>query len=171
MKGIGVSKAFKMIAQANGDIKLAVQTMQKNKRLNVPEGYMESFDRAFLTFQYQVVYCPIENKLKYLRDPKDSLHSESLEEQESLDFLGEIYDEDISKRVVTGDIDPMSHEEITLDDKVKSAIETTVTILEKKKREKKSSTKRRRYNESEAPIKNYTIRKFFNSDANTKSSK
>lgn len=146
VKGIGVSKAFKLITNSGGDVKLAVQNMQKNKRLVVPDKYLETFDKAFLTFQYQVVYCPIEKKLRYLRDPEDSLHSKSLKDHEDLDFLGEIYDEELTQRVVAGDIDPITHEELSLDDAIKSAIVKRIAIIGQKKREKRSSSKRKRYN-------------------------
>jgi len=145
VKGIGVSKAFKLITNSGGDVKLAVQNMQKNKRLVVPDKYLETFDKAFLTFQYQVVYCPIEKKLRYLRDPEDSLHSKSLKDHEDLDFLGEIYDQELTQRVVAGDIDPITHEELSLDDAIKSAIVKRIAIIGQKKREKRSLTNRKRY--------------------------
>ena len=35
------------------------------------EELIEKFEKAFLTFRYQVVYCPIEKKLRYYSNIKN----------------------------------------------------------------------------------------------------
>lgn len=55
VKGIGFKKAFKFISESGGDIELALNRMRL-KGLEVPENYIENFERAFLTFHFQVVY-------------------------------------------------------------------------------------------------------------------
>lgn len=127
VKGIGFKKAFKYLTQAAGDIKSAVNTMRL-KGLTVPKDYLENFDKAFLTFNYQVVYWPLDNKLKHLNDPEDSINSETLKEQDDLSFLGEFLDENLVEKVVNGEIDPISHEELKLDQASEMRIECAAKI-------------------------------------------
>lgn len=106
--------------------------MLKNKRLNVPKDYLTAIDKAFLTFQFQVVYSPQEGRLTYLRDSEDSLHSESLKDHSDLAFLGELYEGEILDKIVKGDVDPSTHEEITIREDTITAIEKTLSIFDKK---------------------------------------
>jgi exonuclease 1 len=142
VKGIGFKKAYKYVSQANGDIKKAVQQM-KLKGLQVPKDYIENFDRAFLTFQYQVIYCPLDCKIKHLNDPEDSFHSESLKEQNDLSFLGEILDDEIAQKIVKGQIDPITHKELKLDLASELLIHNVAKIEIKTKRTNQTSTQRK----------------------------
>ena len=66
VKGIGFKKAFKYVWEVKGDVKEALKNMEK-KKLVIPENYIENFDKAFLTFHFQTIYCPLDKKLKHLK--------------------------------------------------------------------------------------------------------
>lgn len=62
----------------------------ENKEIyDVPAGYLESVEKAFLTFKFQIVYCPIEQKLRYFNRPEESKYFELFNKFEDKSFLGE----------------------------------------------------------------------------------
>lgn len=73
IKGIGFKKAHKYVTKACGDLEMIIRQL-KLDQFKVPENYLDSFNKAFLTFHFQVVYCPKSKRLVYLSDPKTSLH-------------------------------------------------------------------------------------------------
>ena len=159
IKGIGFKKAYKYICQANGDIKLALQKI-KAKGLIVPKDYLANFNKAFLTFNFQIVYCPLDQKLKHLNDPDKSIHSSSLKDQDDISYLGEFIDEDLFSKIVTGDVDPITHKNLTLDLKVVTKIHEVSKIKNKSKRDA-SSSKRKWAKKESFQGKRTGIRAFF----------
>lgn len=128
---------------AAGDIKTAVQKMRL-KGLAVPKDYIANFDKAFLTFQFQVIYCPKDKKLRHLNDPEDSLHADSLKEHKDLSFLGKILDEEITEKIVKGEIDPISHKVLKIDFTSELLIRNVSKIQTKGKRDRLSITSNRK---------------------------
>ena len=71
---------------------------------------IEKFEKAFLTFRYQVVYCPIEKKLRYFSDIKKSKYKFVSKYLNNLDFLGTTeVDEEMVKKTTFGEVDPITH--------------------------------------------------------------
>ena len=75
----------------------------------VPLEYEKDFEKAFLTFKFQLVFSPTEHKLVHLNDPATHSHGRLLKNYPSLDFLGKQMPDDIALAIAKGDIDPMSH--------------------------------------------------------------
>jgi len=141
------------------------------KGLTVPDDYLEKFDKAFLTFKYQLIYCPFDLKCKHLNDPDDSIHSESLKEHDDLSFLGAIQDTETSRKIANGTIDPITLNELKLDPVSVLLIQTASKIEIKSKRDKKGSSRRQCKKSNYQQNKSAGIRAFFPTASNTKSCK
>ena len=89
IKGIGFKKATKFVNQAAGSLDMILKKLRVDK-YQVPVDYLNGFDRAFHTFQFQVVYCPLEKKLKYLNDPEESKHGPEFKEMKDTSFTGDL---------------------------------------------------------------------------------
>ena len=116
IKSVGANNAYKIITNSSS-YKKCIKTIcdnvnKKNKdseKLEYDE-LIEKFEKAFLTFRYQVVYCPIEKKLKYFSDIKKSKYKFAAKYMNNLDFLGTTeVDEDLVKKTTFGEIDPITH--------------------------------------------------------------
>lgn len=59
IKKVGMKLAQKVIG-SNHNIKKALPAVSANKQ--IPDGYEENFMKAFLTFRFQRVYCPLRHK-------------------------------------------------------------------------------------------------------------
>ena len=116
VKGVGANNAYKVITNSPSYKKCIMNICEnynkKNKdkeKLDYDE-LIEQFEKAFLTFRYQVVYCPIEKKLRYYSDIKHSKYKFASKYLNNLDFLGTTdVDEDLVKKTTFGEIDPITH--------------------------------------------------------------
>ena len=116
VKGVGANNAYKVITSSSSYKKCIMNICEnynkKNKdkeKLDYDE-LIEKFEKAFLTFRYQVVYCPIEKKLRYYSDIKKSKYKFASKYFDNLDFLGTTdVDEDLVKKTTFGEIDPITH--------------------------------------------------------------
>ena len=116
IKGVGANNAYKIITNSSS-YKKCIKTLcdnvnKKNKdseKLDYDE-LIEKFEKAFLTFRYQVVYCPIDKKLKHFSDITKSKYKFASKYINNLDFLGTTeVDEDLVKKTTFGEIDPITH--------------------------------------------------------------
>ena len=116
IKGVGANNAYKIITNSSS-YKKCIKTLcdnvnKKNKdseKLNYDE-LIEKFEKAFLTFRYQVVYCPIEKKLKHFSDITKTKYKFASKYLNNLDFLGTTeVSEDLVKKTTFGEIDPITH--------------------------------------------------------------
>ena len=116
VKGVGTNNAYKIITSSSSYKKCITNICdnynKKNKdkeRLDYDE-LIEKFEKAFLTFKYQVVYCPIEKKLRYYSDIKKSKYKFANKYLDNLDFLGTTdVEEEIVQKTTFGEIDPITH--------------------------------------------------------------
>ena len=108
--------AYKIITNSSS-YKKCIKTLcdnvnKKNKdseKLDYDE-LIEKFEKAFLTFRYQVVYCPIEKKLKHFSDITKTKYKFASKYLNNLDFLGTTeVSEDLVKKTTFGEIDPITH--------------------------------------------------------------
>ncbi|KAM0674977.1 Rad2 nuclease [Gurleya vavrai] len=81
IKGIGILTAYKMM-QKHGCFKKCIEEWKLKKE--VPENYIEEFDRAVKTFKEQVVYDPVKKRRVYLSG------KEEIENEDLFTFLGKI---------------------------------------------------------------------------------
>ena len=116
IKGVGANNAYKIITNSSS-YKKCIKTLcdnvnKKNKdseKLDYDE-LIEKFEKAFLTFRYQVVYCPIEKKLKHFSDITKTKYKFASKYLNNLDFLGTTeVSEDLVKKTTFGEIDPITH--------------------------------------------------------------
>ena len=116
VKGVGTNNAYKIITSSSSYKKCIMNICdnynKKNKdkeRLDYDE-LIEKFEKAFLTFKYQVVYCPIEKKLRYYSDIKKSKYKFANKYLDNLDFIGTTdVEEEIVQKTTFGEIDPITH--------------------------------------------------------------
>ena len=116
IKSVGANAAYKII-NSSSSYKQCIKTLcdnvnKKNKeseKLEYDE-LIEKFEKAFLTFRFQVVYCPIEKKLKYFSDIKKTKYKFASKYLNNLDFLGTTeVDEEMVKKTTFGEVDPITH--------------------------------------------------------------
>ena len=116
IKGVGANNAYKIITNSSS-YKKCIKTLcdnvnKKNKdseKLDYDE-LIEKFEKAFLTFRYQVVYCPIDKKLKHFSDITKTKYKFASKYLNNLDFLGTTeVSEDLVKKTTFGEIDPITH--------------------------------------------------------------
>ena len=69
------------------------------------------YEKTFLTFKYQVVYCPLEKKMKYFNDINEQSYQFLDKYKNDLSFLG-ILDFDNIESYVNGEINPITKEKI-----------------------------------------------------------
>ena len=116
VKGVGANNAYKIITTSSSYKKCIMSICEnynkKNKdkeKLDYDE-LIEKFEKAFLTFRYQVVYCPIEKKLRYYSDIKKSKYKFANKYLDNLDFLGTTdVENEIVMKTTFGEIDPITH--------------------------------------------------------------
>lgn len=72
IKGIGFKTALKLMKEHNGDIN-AILAYLKNEGYTIRENYLEEFQRAELTFRYQVIYDIDLKSQRYLNELPDNI--------------------------------------------------------------------------------------------------
>jgi exonuclease-1 len=87
IKGIGYKKAYQLIREM-GDYVKCIKQLKQNPKFynNLPTGAEEMFEKAFLTFKFQVVYCTKEKKMKYMNDIENTIYTSI--HKHNLSFLG-----------------------------------------------------------------------------------
>ncbi len=88
IKGIGFKKAHKLVMECGDDITKILKMVRREGRLTVPQDYEKTFEKALLTFKFQLVYCPVKKELVHLHDPETHPLGKLLLNYPSLDFLG-----------------------------------------------------------------------------------
>jgi len=111
IKGIGFKKAYRLVYELGDDISGILKKIRREGKLLVPADYERNFEKALLTFKFQVVYCPDKGDLVHLNDPASHPLGALLVNYPSLDFLGEKLDKEVAKKICTGELDPMTKQE------------------------------------------------------------
>ena len=116
VKGVGANNAYKVITSSSSYKKCIMNICDNYNKKNKDkekldyDDLIEKFEKAFLTFRYQVIYCPIEKKLRYYSDIKKSKYKFASKYLDNLDFLGTTdVEEDIVEKTTFGEIDPITH--------------------------------------------------------------
>ena len=116
VKGVGANNAYKVITSSSSYKKCIMNICDNYNKKNKDkekldyDDLIEKFEKAFLTFRYQVIYCPIEKKLRYYSDIKKSKYKFAAKYLDNLDFLGTTdVEEDIVIKTTFGEIDPITH--------------------------------------------------------------
>ena len=97
IKGVGFKKAHKMVYECGcDDLKVILKKVRREGKLSIPNDYEKTFEKAFLTFKFQLVFCPITKDLVHLNDPATHPQGNLLMNYPNLDFLGKRMSQDIA---------------------------------------------------------------------------
>jgi len=97
IKGIGFKKAHKLTMEYGDDIQKILKFIRREGKFIVPQDYETTFEKALLTFKFQLVYCPVLEDLVHLNDPESHPLGCLLKNYASLDFLGRRISKDIAQ--------------------------------------------------------------------------
>lgn len=82
----GAKKAY-IIAKEKRDYKDTAKLL-KLQNFNLSDTIEKDFERAFLTFKFQVVFCPLEKKYRYFNDIDSTIYT-NIKSYTDLSFLGQ----------------------------------------------------------------------------------
>ena len=82
INGISLRTSYLIIKESK-DINKAFENLNSFRKILVTADYKEKFSKAYLTFQHQVVYCPIKKTLLHL-NKIDGIK----QKYKNLEFLG-----------------------------------------------------------------------------------
>ena len=108
IKGVGFKKAFRLVYENGDDLKNIVKKIRREGKLLIPQDYEKNFEKAFLTFKFQYVFCPEKRQLIHLNDPLEHPMGKLLSNYQTKDFLGEEMDPDMTLSIARGHVDPGS---------------------------------------------------------------
>ncbi|KAI9758539.1 MAG: hypothetical protein M4579_003031 [Chaenotheca gracillima] len=114
MNKMGLKTAYRLVRKYK-TIHRIVKAVQLEGQIKVPEGYVDAFIQAELTFLHQRVFCPTQRML--------ALHTE-LEEgmsEEDLPFIGRSLPQDLAIGVACGELHPMTKEPLIVQETIASA--------------------------------------------------
>jgi exonuclease-1 len=106
---MGLKTAHRLMRRYS-DVEKVLRALKFDGKMKVPEGYFEAFKRADMTFQYQRVFCPVENRIVMANDPEP----ETTIDDEILVYIGPDIDIEIARGVASGQLDPMTKQPILI---------------------------------------------------------
>ena len=106
IKGVGFKKAFRLVYENGDDLKTIMKKIRREGKLLIPPDYEKNFEKAYLTFKFQYVFCPDKRELIHLNDPEKHPMGEALKTYPSLNFLGEKLPHDLTLAIALGHVDP-----------------------------------------------------------------
>ena len=118
---MGLKSAYRLVRKYK-TIEKIIRMLQFDGQYHVPEGYLEAFHKAEMTFLYQRVYCPTERRIVTMSEPEDGVQVEELA------FIGEQLDQATAEGVARGDLDPMTKTRIVLPAHLTNASPKTPSI-------------------------------------------
>lgn len=107
LKGVGIKNAYNTIKNVKSYKKCLEELNNKNGTSLAD--IQEKFEKAFLTFRFQVVYCPIKKEMVYFSPLEDTKYAFLSKYMDDLSFLGKRYDKETTRQIVFGEIDPITH--------------------------------------------------------------
>eukprot|EP00347_Sterkiella_histriomuscorum_P014332 403361276 len=102
LKGVGFKTALKLMKEYNGDIRQIVESL-RGKNIPIRQNYMQDFQRAELTFKYQVVFDMENKKQKYLNELPDNI-SDSI----VIEYFGVVQEPQLAIQISACKVDPDS---------------------------------------------------------------
>jgi len=89
IKNLGFKTAYNQYISNNKNIDNTIKSLkQSNKTITLPTDYKEKFNKAFLTFKFQTVYCPIKKQQISLNTKENSVYENILNLYEDHNFMG-----------------------------------------------------------------------------------
>ncbi|CAD8102762.1 unnamed protein product [Paramecium sonneborni] len=107
INGIGIKRAYQIVATSQ-NYRQAIDNLQRKQKVSVPFDYIESFEKAYLTFLFQRVFCPVQRKMVTVHTfDTDLLYPQMKSLLEgNLDFLGNVYTDMLIQDIADGKICP-----------------------------------------------------------------
>lgn len=105
INNMGLKTAYRLVRKYKSVEKI-LQVLQFDGKYRVPPGYLESFQRAELTFLHQRVFCPQEMKLVMATDLGTG------PEFDDMAFIGKPVEEEVAVGVANGHLHPMTKKPI-----------------------------------------------------------
>jgi len=106
IKGVGFKKAYRLVYENGEDLNSIMKCIRREGKLLIPPDYEKNFEKAFLTFKFQYVYCPDRRQLIHLNDPEKHKMGHLLKNHQCKDFLGEEMNHDMTLSIALGHVDP-----------------------------------------------------------------
>lgn len=131
---LGLKTAHRLIKR-HREVKKVLLAVELKGKMAVPPGYFEAFKRAELTFQFQRVFCPLQNRMVMANEPGPN----DVIDNECLVYIGPEVESPIAIRVACGELDPMTKEPIQVTTPVKT--NKSITSFFKPKSDVRSATR------------------------------
>ncbi|CAL6322040.1 unnamed protein product [Bathycoccus prasinos] len=105
VRNVGFKKAHAFVNKNDRCAKTALEMMSKDPKIDVPEGYVEKWQRAVYTFRHALIYDVKEKTLKHLTPLPEELLGKTSDE---LDFLGKVFEDKVAIEIAEGRMDPIA---------------------------------------------------------------
>ncbi|CAD8073991.1 unnamed protein product [Paramecium primaurelia] len=107
LNGIGIKRAYQIVATSQ-NYRQAIDNLQRKQKIIVPFDYVDQFEKAYLTFLFQRVFCPVQRTMVTVNTfDTDLLYSQMKSLLEgNLDFLGNVYTDTLIQDIADGRICP-----------------------------------------------------------------
>lgn len=85
LRGIGQKTAYQYVKDTRTYTDVLMNVRRGNKF--IPDNFQENFEKAFLTFKFQVIYCPMEKRMRHFNEIIGTDYS-FIEKYSDKSFLG-----------------------------------------------------------------------------------
>lgn len=110
IKGIGFKKAHRLVFDAqSADVKTILKSIRREGKYIVPADYERHFEKALLTFKFQLIYCPLAKALRHLHDPDTHELGGLLKNYTTIDYLGRKLTSEVAQGIAKGEINPNNY--------------------------------------------------------------
>ena len=103
ISGIGLKTGHSLISKYK-DYKEVIRNLTINPKYIVPKNYEDGFEKAYLTFKLQLVFCPIKKSVVHLENILN--YKSKIEKFDDYSFFGKFLKKEIMDKIISGDIDP-----------------------------------------------------------------
>ena len=110
---MGLKSAYRLVRK-HKTIEKILRMLSFDGQFHVPQGYLEAFYKAELTFLHQRVFCPLKKDIVMMTEIQADA------QPEDFSFIGGEVERDIAIGVARGDLDPMTKQPICVKDLVKT---------------------------------------------------
>ncbi len=100
---MGLKTAYRLVRKYKG-IDRVIRAMLLESHLVVPDGYLEAFREAELTFLHQRVFCPLSSEIVFCTEPEPGV------DEDELLSIGAWVDADVAAGVARGNLHPTTKE-------------------------------------------------------------
>ncbi|RDW78236.1 hypothetical protein BP5796_06088 [Coleophoma crateriformis] len=101
INNMGLKTAYRMVRK-HKTIEKVIRMLQFDGKHHVPNGYLEAYYQAELTFLHQRVFCPKSETIVFHTEPDQQI------DDEKMPFIGAYVEPEIARGVARGDLDPMT---------------------------------------------------------------